>query len=226
MDGKSALKTNWDIRIEYRVADFALRVDQTWTAGITGLVGPSGSGKTTLLELLLGIRGGHTEAKLSGVLRCNEIVLFDSQNKIDMPAGQRGLAWVPQESLLLPHLSVRENILFGCSRVERNSAEKKLAETAKLLGIGHRLDHNPDEISGGESQRCAIARAILSGRRQILLDEPMSALDPARRENLATLLQTLHAECDVSMIIVSHSPAEVERLCDYVIALSPSSPQN
>lgn len=178
--------------------------------GVTALFGHSGSGKTTLLRCIAGL-----ERAPQGFLRVNGDTWQDHDTWL--PTHRRPLGFVFQEASLFPHLTVLGNLRYGLARVkaERHSLDPAIA----LLGISHLLDRKPDRLSGGERQRVAIARALAVNPRILLMDEPLAALDLARKREILPYLERLHDELAIPVLYVSHAPDEVARLADYLVAL-------
>ncbi len=179
--------------------------------GVTALFGHSGSGKTTLLRCIAGL-----ERASQGCLRINGDVWQDEKQWI--PIHKRPLGYVFQEASLFAHLSVIGNLRYGRKRVT-NPRQVSLEQAIELLGIGHLLDRKPDRLSGGERQRVAIARALAVSPRLLLMDEPLAALDLKRKREILPYLERLHRELEIPIIYVSHSPDEVARLADYIVAM-------
>jgi len=188
---------------------FHLDVDLEIPAkGVTCVFGASGSGKTTLLRCLAGLaRPGSARIEVDGEL-WQDGARF-------VPTHRRQIGYVFQDASLLPHLSARKNLRFG--RDAEDGAET--AAAVELLGIAHLLDKHPAQLSGGERQRVALARALLGKPRLLLLDEPLSALDVARKRELLPYLQQLPEKLDCPIVYVTHSPDEVARLADQVLVL-------
>ena len=188
--------------------------------GITAIFGPSGSGKTTLLRAVAGL-----EKNPQGLIQIGENIWQDTKQGIYIPTWQRPLGYVFQESSLLPHLSVAENLNFGLKRVLKSAnsaptaANKALQASIELLGIGGLLQRMPDELSGGERQRVAIARAIAMQPQLLLMDEPLASLDAARRQEIFPWLARLRDELKMPMLYVTHSAEEVTRLADHLLVL-------
>jgi molybdate transport system ATP-binding protein len=197
-------------RLDY--PGFALDVDLTLpSAGITALFGQSGSGKTTLLRAIAGL-----ERVPDGRLVVDGAVWQDE--KTFLQTHQRPLGYVFQEASLFPHLSVRRNLEYGMRRTV--SADfSNFDQIVDLLGIGPLLDRRPDRLSGGERQRVAIARALLRQPRLLLMDEPLAALDLARKEEILPYLEQLHETLKTPILYVSHAPDEVARLADHIVVL-------
>lgn len=194
--------------------DFTLDVDLDLPGrGVTALFGPSGSGKTTLLRLIAGLE------RAPGRLEVNGEVWQDDAAKLFLPTHKRALGYVFQEASLFPHLSARRNLEYGMKRVPASERRVDLERVLDLLGIGHLLDRMPDSLSGGERQRVAIGRALLTSPRVLLMDEPLSALDLARKQEILPYLERLHDELEIPILYVSHAPDEVARLADHLVAL-------
>jgi molybdate transport system ATP-binding protein len=144
-------------------------------------------------------------------------VLFDSATKTDVPVHQRGVGYVFQEARLFPHYSVRGNLTYGYERVDPARRYVALDDVVALLGLTSLLDRRPDTLSGGEMQRVAIGRALLTSPRVLLLDEPLSSLDVARKAEIMPYLERLAGQLRVPMIYVSHDPAEIAHLAHRVV---------
>lgn len=177
------------------------------------LFGPSGSGKTSLLNLIAGLNTAS-----SAFIQFNSRILTDTKQGYSLPACQRGIGYVPQEGALFPHLTVRANLLYGSKR-HSETPLFSLEHVTEILEIGHTLNRSVLNLSGGEKQRIALARALLSQPRLILLDEPLASLDRELKLKSLALLQRIREEFRVPMIYVSHSAEEVAMLCDQVIVL-------
>jgi molybdate transport system ATP-binding protein len=194
--------------------EFVLDVDLDLPSrGISALFGPSGSGKTTLLRLVAGL--DHAP----GYLEVNGQVWQDDTNKVFVPTHKRALGYVFQEASLFPHLSARRNLEYGMRRVPESERRVDLERVLDLLGIGHLLERRPDSLSGGERQRVAIARALLTSPCLLLMDEPLAALDLARKQEILPYLERLHDELEIPVLYVSHAPDEVAHLADHIVVL-------
>ena len=179
--------------------------------GVTAIFGPSGSGKTTVLRCIAGLHraaAGHVAIK--GELWQDEASF--------RPVHQRPIGYVFQEASLFSHLSVRGNLLFG-ARAATGEPLLSLDEAVALLGLAPLLDRAPLTLSGGERQRVAIGRALLSRPRLLLMDEPLSALDRAAREEILPFLEQLHERLSLPVLYVTHDMTEVERLADQIILM-------
>lgn len=179
--------------------------------GVTALFGHSGSGKTTLLRCIAGL-----ERVQSGQLLFDGTVWQDNRRWV--PTHKRPIGYVFQEASLFSHLSVMANLRFGMRR-NRGAKRVNLEHAVELLGIGHLLDRKPERLSGGERQRVAIARALAIDPQLLLMDEPLAALDLKRKREILPYLERLHDELDIPILYVSHSPDEVARLADHLVAM-------
>lgn len=203
------------IRARFRLErrDFLLDVDLDLPGrGVTALFGPSGSGKTTLLRLIAGL-----ERAEGGELSVNGQVWQDSATFL--PTHRRPLGYVFQEASLFSHLNIRRNLEFGMKRVDAAARKVSLDQAINLLGIGHLLERKPASLSGGERQRVGIARALAVSPRILLMDEPLAALDLARKQEILPYLERLHDELEIPVLYVSHAPDEVARLADHIVVM-------
>lgn len=189
--------------------------------GVTALFGRSGSGKTTILRFLAGLG-----KKYSGDLSVNGEIWEDSKKRIFLPAHRRAIGYVFQEAHLFPHLNVSDNILYGYRRIpqlknqgKKQSEEVGLEETIDLLGIRKLLTRMPAQLSGGEKQRVAIARCLLSRPKILLLDEPLSSLDVTSKLEILPYLERIRKESKIPIIYVSHSTEEILRLADSIVQI-------
>ncbi|MBR9869112.1 MAG: molybdenum ABC transporter ATP-binding protein [Oceanospirillales bacterium] len=192
---------------------FVLDVDLNLPSqGVTALFGPSGSGKSTLLRCIAGLE------KAEGTLIVNGEVWQDQHTFL--PTHQRPIGYVFQDANLFPHLSVKGNLNYGVKRQPFQHDGFSLDQVVDLLGIGHLLQRKPDRLSGGEKQRVAIARALAVNPRLLLMDEPLAALDLARKREILPFLETLHEALEMPVIYVTHAPGEVARLADHLVVLN------
>lgn len=202
-----------DLRFKYKIEDFHLDVELSLAErGVTSVFGPSGCGKTTLLRAIAGLikcEGGYL--KLGGST-WQDADYF-------VPPHQRPLGYVFQETSLFAHLNVRGNLEYGMKRLSELERRVSLEMAIELLGIGSLLERRTDQLSGGERQRVAIARALAVSPRLLLMDEPLSALDQARKQEIMPYLESLHDELDIPVLYVSHSPDEVARLADKMVLM-------
>lgn len=206
-----------DIHARFRIAHpgFTLDVDlQLPGRGVSALFGASGSGKTTCLRAIAGL-----EHAPGGYLSVNGEVWQDDSRGLFVPTHQRPLGYVFQEASLFQHLSIRRNLEYGMRRVSESEHKISLQHVVDLLGIAPLLDRMPDKLSGGEKQRIAIARALATSPRILLMDEPLAALDLKRKNEILPYLERLHDELEIPLIYVSHAPDEVARLADHLVVL-------
>ena len=182
--------------------------------GITALFGPSGSGKTSCLRAVAGL-----ERAATGQVRVLGDVWQDDSTRTWVPPHRRAVGYVFQEASLFAHLSVRGNVVYGLRRVPAALQRLALDQAVDLLGIGALMDRSPATLSGGERQRVAIARALATSPRLLLLDEPLAALDAARKQDILPWLEKLRDELDIPMLYVSHATDEVARLADTLVVL-------
>jgi molybdate transport system ATP-binding protein len=202
------------LRYKLHRDDFALDVDiELPMQGITGLFGVSGAGKTTLLRCIAGL-----EVATKGTLTVAGDTWEDSDTHSSLSVQQRNIGYVFQEPRLFEHLTVRENIEYGQKRREQNG-NAGFDHVIELLGLQHLLSRHPAALSGGEAQRVAIARALLCSPKFVLMDEPLAALDQARRDEILPFLDRLHTESEIPIIYVSHNIDEVCRLCDHLVVI-------
>lgn len=193
--------------------DFKLEAEFSAPAqGITALFGPSGCGKTTLLRCIAGLE------RAEGTLHIAGATWQDA--KTFVPTHQRPLGYVFQEASLFPHLSVRANLEYGYRRTPASERRVKLDQVIDWLGLAHLIERrDPAQLSGGERQRIAIGRALLTSPRLLLMDEPLSALDSASKQEILPYLEQLHRELEIPVIYVSHALDEVARLADHLVLL-------
>ena len=186
------------VRFAHRFGDFSLDVAFEAPSGVTALFGRSGSGKTSVVNAVAGLLTPST-----GRVQLDETVLFDSERRISVPVHQRRLGYVFQEGRLFPHLSVRQNLLYGRWFAQERSGAG-FDHVVKMLGIGDLLARQPARLSGGEKQRVAIGRALLANPRLLLMDEPLASLDEERKAEILPYLERLREETDIPLLFVSH----------------------
>jgi molybdate transport system ATP-binding protein len=207
-----------EARLRLRYPAFELDVDlRLPAAGVSALFGPSGSGKTTCLRCFAGLESG-----CSGRIAVGGELWQDSASGRFVPPHHRPFGFVFQDARLFPHLTVRGNLTYAMRRASGQEAVG-FDEAVRLLDIADLLERGTDRLSGGERQRCAIARALLTRPRLLLLDEPLAALDEARRTELLPYLERLRDALSIPMIYVSHSMREVARLADHLVLLERGS---
>lgn len=190
-----------DVDIRVPMGDGEMEIRLKSDALSVAVFGPSGGGKSTLLRTLAGV-----ERRVAGVVRVGSETWLDTREGIFIPPWERGVGWVPQDYLLFPHLSVRENLRYG------GGGPAEVEEMARLLFVDHLLERRPRRLSGGEQQRVALGRALLSRPRILLLDEPFSALDRPLRIRVGAALRTHVADRKTRLLLVSHDEADASAL--------------
>lgn len=198
------------------LSEFAVEVNVTLTSQVTALGGPSGAGKTSLLDLIAGLRRPK-----SAFVALDDLVLTDTAQRIDVPPRHRRIGYVPQDLALFPHLSVRQNLLYG-HRAESESAQEGLfsyAHVTALLDLASLTNRSVTHLSGGEKQRVALGRALLSSPQLLLLDEPMANLDRALKARILPYLIRIRDEFRLPMIYVTHDLEEVGLLCEQTLTM-------
>lgn len=193
---------------------FTLEADlQLPARGVTALFGPSGSGKTTLLRCMAGL-----DRPPEGLLSVQGEVWQGPGQWL--AAHRRPIGYVFQDANLFPHLSVRDNLRFGLSRLRQQGRPADLQAAIELLGIEHLLQRMPAGLSGGERQRVGMARALAVQPRLLLMDEPLASLDLQRKQEVLPYLERLRDELALPMVYVSHAPDEVARLANHLVVMA------
>ncbi len=205
-----------EVNLNKRLGDFNINVAfDTPTSGITALFGRSGAGKTTLVNMMAGLLRPD-----SGVLSIGGQTLFDSAQGVNVKPEHRRVGYVFQEGRLFPHLSVKANLYYGRRFAPRGERYVEPRQIIELLGLDSLLVRRPATLSGGEKQRVAIGRALLSEPRLLLMDEPLAALDAARKSEIMRHIERLRDEVGVPIVYVSHALDEVARLADHMVLLA------
>ena len=205
-----------EIHLRLPLDRFDLELDQELHSPSTGIFGPSGSGKTSLIEALAGLRRG-----VEGMVRFQDELWLDSDHGRFVPPEDRGIGWASQDGLLFPHLNVDGNLRVGAERARRAGLDPQrlVSEVVELLELSQLLTRDVTTLSGGERQRIALGRALCSGPRLLLLDEPFASLDLASRRGLLPFLRRIREQLTVPMLLISHDPVEVQALCDHLLVL-------
>jgi molybdate transport system ATP-binding protein len=201
--------------VQLKAGAFSLQIDAEFGGRVTGLFGVSGSGKSTLVEIIAGLRRPD-----AGIVKLGDEVLTDVVRGVHQLPEQRGVGFVPQDGVLFPHLSVEGNLRFAERRAGAVDKVFSRKNVCALLGIEALLARRPATLSGGERQRVAIARALVSAPKLLLLDEPLAALDAARKAAILPYLQRVRDEFGVPVLYVSHVPQEMLALCDDMAVLA------
>jgi len=202
------------VEITHPLPGFELNVGFEAPGGVTALFGQSGAGKTTVINAVAGLLRPQ-----AGCIALAGEVLYDAQKRVNLPVHRRRLGYVFQDGRLFPHLSVRRNLTYGQRFAPQGATGPGLDEVADLLGLSTMLDRRPGALSGGEKQRVAFGRALLARPRMLLMDEPLAALDAARKDEILPYLERLRDQTGLPILYVSHSVAEVARLATTVVVL-------
>ncbi len=197
-----------DVKKEFPSFSFSLKYDSN--ARITSLLGPSGSGKSVFLKIISGIIKPD-----EGIVKINDRVLFDSSKKINVPPQKRRVGYLFQNYALFPTMNVYKNMTIALKGMSKKEKDGKAHEVAKMLKIEHLLSRMPELLSGGEKQRVALARLLLTNPDIILLDEPFSALDVALRNTLRIEMKSLIEQSGKSAILVTHDMDEAFFMSSY-----------
>jgi len=204
------MSLEFDLELPRR--DFLLKIDGRFDGGITGIFGHSGAGKTSFFHMICGL-----EKPRSGTISLNGQILTDCERKIHIPAHKRRMGVVFQDKRLFPHMTVRENLLFGTKyRKEQRIA---LSEAVDLLDLAPLLDSYPRGISGGEEQRTAIGRALLTSPELLLLDEPFTGVDNSRRITMLPYLKRLRDHLKIPMLVISHDLPDIQKLTSTIFMM-------
>ena len=207
--------TRLEARIEKRLSDqFALEVDFHATPGFTILFGASGAGKTTLLDTIAGLTTPD-----SGHIYIGNRVLFDSSQRINVPVAKRRAGYVFQSLALFPHMSVDENVQYGLTHLEKSERTNRTNAILQAFRIAHLAKRSARKLSGGESQRAALARTLVTDPGVLLLDEPLAALDAPTKAHILDDLRTWNRAHEIPILYVTHSREEVFALGERVIVL-------
>ena len=203
---------SFEISVRRRVGAMDVSLDLQAEPGLTALFGPSGAGKSSLLNMVAGLlRPDEGHIAVAGE------VLFDSRTGIDLPPERRRAGYIFQDGRLFPHKRVRANLLYGLHLSAPNHRWLDFEEAVAFLGIAHLLNRWPATLSGGEAQRVAMGRALLSGPKFLLMDEPLSSLDAPRRAEIMAVIENIRDGLKLPILYVSHDRTEVERLATRIV---------
>ncbi len=202
------------VALQHRFGDFGLDVGFEAPPGVTVLFGRSGSGKTSVVNAVAGLLRPE-----KGRIAVGDRVLLDTATKTCLPPHRRRLGYIFQEGRLFPHLTVRQNLAYGRWFAPRAAPPVDPDRVIEMLSLGPLLDRRPRLLSGGEKQRVAIGRALLAAPELILADEPLAALDAARKEEILPYFERLRDQVSVPILYVSHAVGEVARLATTVVVL-------
>jgi molybdate transport system permease protein len=203
-----------EVRIAKKLENFDLDVSFTAPAAPLGILGPSGAGKSMLLRSIAGL-----ERPDSGTITLNGRAIFDSGRRIDVPARDRRVGMLFQHYALFPHLTVAQNVAFGLQDLPRPEREHRLVQALERTHATRLRDRYPRQISGGEQQRAALARALSTEPQALLLDEPLAALDTHLRGQMETLLQETFTTFERPALVVTHNMEEAYRLAPQLLVL-------
>lgn len=213
MSAAPAIEAALSLEVGDATSRFSLEVNLSHRAGILVLFGPSGSGKSLTLECLVGL---IRPARGRVVVRGHTLV--DTDARIEVPAHQRRIGYVPQHHSLFPFCSVRENVAFGLPRAERHARTSPVVdELIEELGLSALRDARPDRLSGGERQRVALARALAVRPRLLVLDEPFASLDLDGRAEIGRTVRRTLARHDTPAVFVTHDPVEAVQMGDWLV---------
>lgn len=202
-----------DLKIEKEFQGFKLDIAFQSDASVTALFGRSGAGKSTILKLIAGLaKPDH------GTIVLDDTTLFDDVRGVDLPAHKRGLGMVFQDARLFPHYDVKTNLTYA-NWAGGRKANLEFSRVVELLGLAHLLERKPQNLSGGEKQRVAIGRALLSNPSLLLLDEPLASLDIERKRALLPFLKAIRDEFKIPMVLVSHDPMDVHQLAEHLVII-------
>jgi molybdate transport system ATP-binding protein len=202
------------VDVSKKLGEFAIEASFASEGKVTGLFGASGSGKTSLISMIAGLLRPDR-----GTITIDGETLDDTAARVHVPAYRRRIGYVFQDVRLFPHLDVRRNLDYGRRMNGLADDPAQRARVTDLLDIASLLDRRPGRLSGGERQRVALGRALLARPRLLLLDEPLGALDEARKEEILPYLVRLRDEAGIPMVYVCHDPDEMRQLATHIVML-------
>ncbi len=201
-----------EVRARLKRKHFELDASLQLNQRVTAIYGPSGAGKSTLLSIIAGITQPD-----SGRIVIDDECLFDSMLRINKPIHQRKIGLVFQDGRLFPHLTVEHNLSYALNFTPVKKQQFQLKQIVALLEVGHLLKQRPHQLSGGEKQRVALGRALLSSPRLLMLDEPLASLDDRLKSQILPFLKLVSNEINIPMIYISHSKEEIMQITDNLI---------
>jgi molybdate transport system ATP-binding protein len=206
---------------QYQQADFLLKIKLEVQQTLLGIVGASGSGKSTFLKNIVGLLQPQ-----QGSIQFNQRILVDTEQKIYVPMHQRKIALIFQNALLFPHMNVQQNLRYAEKLVANLEGKFQFEEVLELLELRPLIQRKAHQLSGGEAQRVAIGRALLSSPNLLLLDEPLTGLDSKLKQQILPFLKRMKDELDLPMIYVTHHLQELEYLEADIVQLNQGQLQN
>ncbi len=202
------------LKLQHDFSGFSLDVAFDVGSGVTALFGASGAGKTSIIHAIAGLWRAER-----GRIVLNGKTVFDSESRVFVPPHHRRTPCVFQDARLFPHMTVEQNLVYGWRRAGRRATQEDILKLVRLLGIENLMARRPQNLSGGERSRVALGRAFLAAPEILLLDEPLAALDAARKAEIIPYLERLRDVLRIPMLYVSHSLDETARLADHMIVL-------
>lgn len=208
--------TSLSVDVQKRLGSFELDVCfDTRTTGITALTGPSGAGKSSVVNLISGLVAPDT-----GSISVNGRRVFDSQKKINIRPENRRFGYVFQDGRLFPHMSVMSNLVYGMKLIPADRRVIEKDQVIDLLGISHLLGRRPSGLSGGEKQRVAIGRALLTSPVLLLMDEPLASLDADRKSDVLPFIKKLPQDLSIPILYITHNIEEIADKAETVVKLA------
>lgn len=204
------LDLDFKLALEKFTLEINLRIEQK----VVGIFGASGAGKSSFFNTISGLSNPNF-----GKIEIDKNVVFDSESKINIPPHKRKIGYVFQDSQLFPHLSVKNNLLYGYKLLETNERKFELEQIVDLFELESLLNRKPLKLSGGEKQRVALGRSLLSSPNLLLLDEPLASLDESLKRQILPFLKRVLNETEIPMLYVSHSINEILELTDWLVVL-------
>jgi molybdate transport system ATP-binding protein len=204
-----------DIDVKRKQGNFSIDIAFKGNrSGVTALFGSSGAGKTSIVNMVAGLSKPD-----AGRVAVGDRVLFDAKHHVNLPPEKRRIGYVFQDGRLLPHLSVKRNLTYGMNLTPLNQRYVKFGQVVELLGIGHLLNRRPAKLSGGEKQRVAIGRALLTSPALLLMDEPLASLDADRKNEVLPFITRMSREFSIPILYVTHNMDEILHLASRMVIL-------